>query len=165
MKLYNRKLEIITNPDREKRVQMLAERNILFVAEKYGIDESMLRRKLDVLSVVEREENSFFVIYNGQKEEIPNRGSAAAFAGHMSQECDGNKWSFENAIYIRDNNKNHKITHELFHYFSDITEMSFEENGIGYDKSGISITGFDKEDKEVNVGLNASGLNEGITEM
>ena len=68
-------------------------------------------------------------------------------------------------IYTNDNNSNHTITHEMFHFLADNTEMYFDTNGIGYDKRGISIDGYDKDDGKVDIGLKASGLNEGITEM
>ena len=40
---------------------------------------------------------------------------------------------------------------ELFHILSENTEMDFNEEDIGYDKRGVSITGYTKqEDKETD---------------
>ena len=45
MKLYNKELEEIENKERERRIQAIAEKNISFLVEKYGIDESFLERE------------------------------------------------------------------------------------------------------------------------
>lgn len=164
MRLYNRELEQIQNAERENRIQEIAEKNISFLVEKYGIDEDFLMKRLEKLSVVERKGKTHFVIQNGEKFEI-NSNAPASFVTKKDMEFDGNKWSFENAVYTSDNNGNHTITHELFHFLAENTEMDFDTNGIGYDKRGVSIDGYDREDGKVDVGMKASGLNEGITEM
>ena len=164
MKLYNRELEEIQNEDKEKNIQSIAEKNIVFLIKKYGIDEHFLRERLEKLAVVEREGKTHFVVKNGIRYEIQSE-SPAAFVTKKSQVFDGQKWHFENGVYINDTNGEHVITHEMFHYFSANTEMDFDVDGIGYDKKGISIAGYNREDEDVNVGLNANGLNEGITEM
>ena len=167
MKLYNRELEQIENEERRKRIQALAEREILFLVENYRIDEVSLRKKLEKLAIVEREGKSYFVEYNGKKQEI-TRGdfsSIASFVTHKNQIYDGNKWSFEIAVYTNDNNDNHTIKHELFHFFSKNQEMNFNENNLGYDKTGTCIIGYDREDRIVDESMQAEGLNEGITEF
>lgn len=164
MRLYNRDLEQIQNENREKRIQGIVEKNISLLVNKYQIDENLLRKRLENLSVVEKEGKTHFVIYNGKKVEI-NSGNPASFVTKKEQEFDGDKWNFENAVYTSDNNSDHTITHELFHFLSANTGMDFNVNGIGYDKMGVSIDGYDKDDKEIDDGMKAKGLNEGITEM
>lgn len=166
MKLYNRQLQEISNPERENRIQKLCEKIIEYISENYEVDKNNLQEKIKKLSVVEREHGkSSFVEYNGKKEEIAKNSNAASFVIHKNQEKIQDKWNFENAVYTSDSNSDHTITHELVHYFSYNTEMIFNENGIAYDKVGTKIIGYDKEDEEVDLSLNGSGLNEGITEL
>lgn len=165
MKLYNRELEQIENKEREKRILTIAEKNISFLVKEYGIDENILRHRLEKMSVVERTGGTHFVVKNGERHEIKS-GAPASFVTKKDMEFNGEKWTFENAIYTNDNNGDHTIAHEIFHILSENTEMDFNEKDIGYDKRGISITGYTKqEDREADLSLNATGLNEGITEM
>ena len=78
MRLYNRELEQIQNAERENRIQEIAEKNISFLVEKYGIDEDFLMKRLEKLSVVERKGKTHFVIQNGEKFEI-NSNAPASF--------------------------------------------------------------------------------------
>ena len=43
--------------------------------------------------------------------------------------------------------------------------MHFDENGIGYDKVGLSIQGYNRDDELVDASMDAKGLNEGVTEL
>ena len=165
MKLYNRDLEQINNSSREKRFLILVTEVINFLNNEYGIDRDFLHKKANEIAFVEREPSeSSFVEYNGKKEEVRSEG-AASFVTHKKQEYDGQKWNFENAIYTSDTNSEHTIKHEIFHYFSAVLSVEFNEKGIGYDKSGIELTGYDKSDRVVDSSVKASGLNEGITEL
>lgn len=164
MKLYNRELEEVENEDREKRIQAIAEKNIAFLVSRYGIDEIFLREKLGKLAVVEKSGKSYLAEYNGKKTEYSNHASAASFCGFMKQENFGDIWNFDVAVYTSDNNNDNTISHELFHYFSQNAEMPFNENEVGYVKSGVSISGYNRNDELVDNALNADGLNEGITE-
>lgn len=166
MKLYNRELNEIENPERYDRIQNIVKRQIEFLTNTYGIDEKMLQDRAEGLAVIERRptDETYFVEYNGKKQEFPNNKSAA-FAAIKNQEYDGTKWNFENGIYISDINKEHSIIHELFHFLSQKQQMEFDENDIGYTKSGILISGYNREDKLVDKSLCARGLNEGITEL
>lgn len=164
MKLYNSELHEIENLERENRIKILAKRNIEFLVENYGIDKEFLKKKFELISVVEREGKTHFVEYNGKKEEI-NTTDAASFVAKKSQVYDGDKWIFENAIYTNDTNSDHTITHELFHYFSSNLEMRFNSGNIGYDKIGLHITGYNRDDQVVDKSMKAIGLNEGITEF
>ena len=166
MKLYNRNLEQIEDKSREMRMQLLLEEVIEFLVNKYEVDRKFLQDKAVKIAFVERNSNeSHFVEYNGEKKEINTRSGAASFVTHKKQEYDKEKWEFENAIYTNDTNSDHTIKHELFHYFSMVLNMEFNEDGIGYDKSGVVIGGYNKEDKLVDSSMMASGLNEGITEL
>ena len=157
MKLYNRELEIIENKERENRIQEIAEKNIAFLVDKYGIDENILRQRLEKMSVVERGGGTHFVIKNGERYEIKS-DAPASFVTKKDMEFDGEKWNFENAVYTNDNNGDHTITHELFHILSGNTEMDFNEEDIGYDKVfnhqlWFAASGFlinqQKENKEI----------------
>ncbi len=167
MKLYNRQLMEIENAQYKNKIDFLAKKIIDFISKTYGIDEKILLDKYNNLSIVERMPNeSHLVEYNGQKITVDSGRDAASFVTHKAQSFDGEKWHFENALYISlDGNGDHTIEHELIHYFSSMAEMKFNTSGIGYDKSGIKIVGYDKFDSEVDSSLKASGLNEGITEM
>lgn len=166
MKLYNRNLEQIEDKSREMRMQLLLEEVIEFLVNKYGVDRKFLQDKAVKIAFVERNSNeSYFVEYNGEKKEINTSSGAAAFVTHKNQEYDKEKWEFENAIYASDTNSNHTIKHELFHYFSSVLDMEFNEDGIGYDKIGLDISGYNKKDELVDSSMRAGGLNEGITEL
>ena len=166
MKLYNRNLEQIEDKSREMRMQLLLEEVIEFLVNKYEVDRKFLQDKAVKIAFVERNSNeSHFVEYNGEKKEINTSSGAASFVTHKKQEYDKEKWEFENAIYTNDTNSDHTIKHELFHYFSMVLNMEFNEDGIGYDKSGVVIGGYNKEYKLVDSSMMASGLNEGITEL
>lgn len=166
MKLYNRDLEQIKSKSRESRMQSLVEEVIDFLNNEYGIDRQILQEKAKEISFVERKPNeTHFVEYNGQKEEVTTGKEAASFVTHKSQIYNKRQWTFENAIYTSDINSNHTIKHELFHYFSGKLNMEFNDNNIGYDKSGVEIQGYDIEDNLVDSSINAKGLNEGITEL
>ena len=147
-------------------MQLLLEEVIEFLVNKYEVDRKFLQDKAVKIAFVERNSNeSHFVEYNGEKKEINTSSGAASFVTHKKQEYDKEKWEFENAIYTNDTNSDHTIKHELFHYFSMVLNMEFNEDGIGYDKSGVVIGGYNKEDKLVESSMMASGLNEGITEL
>ena len=77
MKLYNRELEIIENKERENRIKKIAENNIAFLVDKYGIDENILRQRFEKMSVVERGGKTHFVIRNGERHEIKSDGPAS----------------------------------------------------------------------------------------
>ena len=167
MKLYNRELEEIENLERYNRIKNIIEKQIEFLVQAYDIDEQMLRDRAERLAIVERnpKESTYFTEENGIKKENPNPRSVAAFVTIKRQEYDGEKWEFENGVYISDSNSEHKIIHELFHFLSQKQQMEFNSNGVGYAKSGISISGYDREDNLVDTSLKAKGLNEGITEL
>lgn len=166
MKFYNRELNIIQNNERQLRMQRLVREVSQFIIDEYGIDEKIIAEKVAKISFVERTSGeSYFVEYNGKKEEMPDARSAASFVTHKSQKFDGKKWNFENAVYTNDTIEDHRIRHELFHYFSNVLKMEFNKNGIGYDKSGVRMTGYDNNDRQVDSSLDADGLNEGITEL
>lgn len=167
MKIYNSKMELIEKPERESEIAKILDSEIPFVTEEYDIDEQLLRERSNSISVVEREMSEKFVTVevNGVKQKIKAPGSAAAFAGTLIQSFDGTKWDFENAIFITDSNDTHNVSHEVFHALSEKKEMTYDENGVGYTKKGISILGYDKSDNIVDSEYNAIGLNEGITEL
>lgn len=167
MKLYNRNLEEIENQERQDRIGNIVKRQIEFLVQTYGISEKMLQDRAEGLAVIERlhSDSTYFVEYKGEKNELPNSRSVAAFVAMKKQEYDGDKWSFENGIYMNDSNSEHTIIHELFHFLSQKQQMGFDENGLGYAKSGVSISGYDRKDNLVDNSLNANGLNEGITEL
>jgi len=167
MKIYNRELEQIENPELHAKVGSIIEKQIEFLVQTYGVDEKLLQDKVERLAIVERHaaDATYFVEYNGEKKELPNSRSAAAFVTRKKQEYDGDKWSFESGIYMSDTNGEHKVIHELFHFLSQKQQMEFDENGIGYTKSGISMSGYDRQENLVDNSINAEGLNEGITEL
>ena len=66
------------------------------------------------MSVVERGGETHFVVKNGERHEIKS-DAPASFVTKKDMEFDGEKWTFENAVYTNDNNGDHTITHELFH--------------------------------------------------
>ena len=168
MKIYNKNLEEIEEQQKTEKIESTVKRMISFLGEKYGIDEEFLIDKLESLAVVEhsaKNDKTYLVQKNGETKERKSPRMAAAFYTKKNQEFDGEKWSFENAIYVDEKNFQNELVHELFHFLSANTEMYFDESGIGYDKIGLSIQGYNRDDETVDVSMDAKGLNEGITEL
>lgn len=164
MKIYNKKLEEIENDEMNLYVSKLAKENIEFLQEKYNIDKNMLLERFEKMSIVIKEGKEHSVTKNGELYKVGS-AHAAAFVTKKNQEFDGRKWLFENALYINNNNSNDVIIHELFHALSTNMEMDYNVENIGYDKAGIRSSGYDEDDKVVDVSMDADGLNEGVTEM
>ncbi len=170
MKSYNGNLEEISLPEEEKYLEDLMDEQISFIEEIIGKDESVIIRERaeNLANVRMLSGDNYKVRYNGQENVLKSRGGA--FNASMDQSFDGNKWTLTNGLYLRgDGIQNYKDTnalpHELFHALSTRNIMDFDENGIGYTKSGVSIVYYDKEDNEVDNSLKSKGLTEGITEM
>ena len=83
----------------ENRIQKIGEKNIDFLVKRYRVNEELLRKRLELLSVVKREGKTHFVIQNGVRHEITSN-APASFVTKKNMEFNGNKWSFENAIYL-----------------------------------------------------------------
>ena len=103
MKLYNNNLEEIKDQQKTEKIEATVKRMINFLIGKYGGDESFLIDKLESLAVVEhsaKNDKTYLVQKNGETKERKSPKSAAAFYTKKNQEFDGEKWSFENAIYV-----------------------------------------------------------------
>ena len=48
--------------------------------------------------------------------------------------------SFNRLRVISNTNSKHTVTHELFHALSSNTEITYDENGKGYNKKGLKIS-------------------------
>jgi len=111
--------------------------------------------------------------YNGKILQFPFSTSAGAFVGCAKQTRRDNGWHITNGIYIRrgaydmSNPETCKKTlpHEFFHALSDNVEANFDADGYCYTKSGFKVIKYDEKDNEIDIGLNASFLTEGTTEM
>ncbi len=167
VKVYDAELNEVDNPIVAERVQSMLGAEVDFLVEKYGIDKDLLQTRRENVSVVEwRLGTGFSAIYNGEKRYVPKGDTGpAAFCAHMEQLFDGDSWSFKEAVYFDNEADDSTLSHELFHALSTKNNMSFNDNGIGYNKSGVSIDGYNKEDKVVDSSFRAEGLNEGITEL
>ena len=171
MKSYNGNLEEISLPEEEKYLIDLMKDQIAFIEEIIGKDNTeLLTDRADGLAYVQflsEKDNTYQVIYNGEKHTLKNR-EAAAMNATMEQSFDGNEWTLKNGLYLRggvENNDKQRLSHELFHNLSENNRMEFDENAIGYTKSGVKIVYYDRQDNVVDNSLKANGLNEGITEM
>ena len=172
MKSYNGNLEEISLPEEEKYLTNLMKDQIAFIESIIGKESSeLLADRADGLAYVQflsEKDSTYQVIYNGEKHTLNARG-AAAMNAPMEQSFNGNEWSLKNGLYLRgglENNRDkQKLSHELFHNLSENNKMGFDENGIGYTKSGVKISYYDRQDNEIDKSLKANGLNEGITEM
>lgn len=166
MKLYNRELQEIENKRREERITALVQKVVNFLEERYGIPKEEFQEKIDNLSIVERKPNeSYFVEENGEKVEKTNGKDVDSFVIIKKQDFDGEKWIFENAIYMDDVCTDHTVMKEILHYLSSNPEMAFNDVGIAYDKTGVDIVGYNKNDITVDETMTANGINEGITEL
>lgn len=61
MKLYNKQLEEIKDIQMENRIQKIGEKNIDFLVKRYRVNEELLRKRLELLSLFERECQKNFV--------------------------------------------------------------------------------------------------------
>ena len=168
IRVLDSELNEIEDPEAVERVSSLLEKQIGFVAEKYGVNKELLQTRLDNILVVKwRPGNPYAVIYNGKKIQIPECRNAAAFSNHVVQSYNVNEefWDFKVAVFFDDMVDDYVLSHELFHALATNGNMRFDSNGIGYDKKGVSITGYNRKDEKVDSSLGAEGLNEGITEL
>lgn len=167
MKIYNKELCEVSNEEKSEFLGSIIERQIEFLRQTYDIGDEDIQERANKLVAVERDpkDATYFVEYKGEKTQLKNDDWVAAFLTKKKIEFDGENFHFENGIYISDNNSEHNISHELFHGLSEPLELKFEENGIGYLKSGVNIVGMDKNENDVDKSLHAKGLNEGITEL
>lgn len=166
IQVFDSELNDINDPEAMERVSSLLEKQVEFVVEKYGVDKRLLQTKLENISAIKWFPGApYTVIYNGEKTQIKGDRGATAFCNHMIQSYDGDSWDFKVAVFFDDMVDDHILSHELFHALSTNGNMRFGNNGIGYDKKGLSIIGYNRKDEKVDPLLEAKGLNEGITEL
>lgn len=120
---------------------------------------------MQVVRFKEPNPRSFNVIDNGKIVSARANPNAAAFFGIRKVDVKENTKEITSAIYVSDSNSKHTSAHELFHALSSNTEIIYDENGKGYNKMGLKIIGYDKDDNVLDTSLKADALNEGITEM
>lgn len=171
MKSYNGNLEEISLPEEEKYLTDLMKDQIGFIEGLIGKDNTKTltdrANGLVYVQFLSEKESTYQVIYNGEKHTLNARG-AAAMNAPMEQSFNGKEWTLKNGLYLRggvENYDKHMLVHELFHNLSENNKMGFDENGIGYTKSGVKISYYDIQDNEIDKSLQANGLNEGVTEM
>ena len=171
MKIYdNDTFSEINDVEKEEYFNNLVQKQIEFISkivnEKCDINTINDRVKnLQVVRFKESNPRSFNVIDNGKIVSVRANPNAAAFFGIRKIENGEDKKEITNAIFISNTNSKHTVTHELFHALSSNTEITYDENGKGYNKKGLKIIGYDKEDNILDRSLNADALNEGMTEM
>lgn len=167
IKVFDSELNEIDDSVASERVSSMLEKQTVFLVNHYDIDMHLLQSRMENISAVKwRPGTSHSVFYNGTKHEIAGgRGDPGAFCARMEQSFDGSSWSFKEAVYFDDAVDNHALSHELFHALSAKNSMGFNHGGVGYDKNGVSIDGYNKQDEKVDSSLQAKGLNEGITEL
>ncbi|MBR5046214.1 hypothetical protein IKX73_01105 [Candidatus Saccharibacteria bacterium] len=167
IKVLDSELNEIDDPASVERVGSVLEKQIDFLSDNYGIDRRLLQSRLDNISIVKwKPGTGHSVFYNGVKYQIAGgRGDPGAFVTRMEQSFDGDSWSFKEAIFFDDAVDNHVLSHELFHAFSAKDSMGFNDEGVGYNKNGVSIDGYNRQDEKIDASLYAKGLNEGITEL
>lgn len=170
MKIYNRELTEIQDEETKTRIEQIIRKQIEFLVSTYGIDRQMLEDKLENLSIVEyskKEDKTYFKKVNKEIRELPIGDKVAAFCGQIEQNYTDNRCLLNNAVFIDKSFSNlafeHTFSHEFFHYLSDDTEMTLNDNNEAMYKSGINIGKYDKDDNLISE--DSRGLNEGITEL
>lgn len=170
MIIYNRKLQVIQDNELQNRIETIIEKQIDFLVTTYGIDKKMLMNKIDDLSVVTFENDSDKPLHkkiNGEIKEFNLNPGTVACSGQVEQNYTDTKCFMKNAVFINKNCSEQiferQFIHELFHYLSNDTEMTFDEKNEAIYKSGVLLETCDMEDNSIYE--EARGLNEGITEM
>ena len=140
--------------------------------EKY---RKIIQKRLDNTILVECDIRKGYrtSLYNGEVKKLKFNNNAGAFVSCANQIRNKNGWNITNGIYIRkggydmsDTNTCIKtLPHEVFHAMSNNVELNFDKDGYCYTKIGFQVNKYDKQDNEIDMGLNAKLLNEGTTEM
>lgn len=171
MKIYdNDTFDVVNDVEKEEYFNSLVENQIEFLNEisNGNCDIKSIKDRANNLQVVRFKEpnpKSFNVMDNGKVVLVRANPNAAAFFGIRKVNVKEEKKETTNAIYVSDSNSKHTSVHELFHALSANTEITYDENGKGYNKIGLKIIGYDKNDNVMNTSLKADALNEGMTEM
>lgn len=170
MNYINNKLERIHKEDINFDIENHYKNMISFI-ECLGINkELVLQIYYDSLGFIIQftDGAEYKTKYNGVVNSHKFPSHAGAFATLIEQQqCeDGFKVIPGICLRNKDVNRNlHVFTHESFHVFSDKTELPYNEKGINYSKSGLKVIYYNRKDEMINSKYNATGLNEGITEL
>lgn len=164
--LYDADLNIVESTERKERIADTLQKEIDFISTNFGVDRDFLQKRVDNLAAVEwKVRTPHKVQYMGEVKTVNGGRNAAAFFAKKSQTYKDGHWDFENAVYFDDRVSPHTLDHKLLHALSANTEINFGESDIGWDKGGLNVSGYNRQDEKVDDTMFAEGLNEGVTEL
>lgn len=146
-------------------------KNMISFVENLGIEKELaLQIYYDSLSFILEitDGKKYQTKYNDTINTYSFPNNVGAFATLLDQKQTEDGFIVTPGICLRSNNINrdkHIFTHESFHAFSYKTDLLYNEKGINYTKTGMKIMYYDRKDELINAKYNATGLNEGITEL
>lgn len=164
MKIYDSNLERIENTETENYLDHLVNQQIHFIKEYFGTNTDILESDIEKIEIIKTSDSYKFIV----DEKIIERKfptNARAFAtkkkiSHQKEQID-----ITYGVYVRDFNDVVNLTHELYHGLSGRDKLIKDSDGNFYDKIGLLIVDYDKEENVVDRSLYANGLNEGVTEL
>ena len=167
IRTYDSLLNETEDEARIEKLSNLAQDEINWVVDTFGVDEDTLLFRYAYMGAIEWEPgDSFYEAIGPERKEKVNPDDAAAFMSTRPRtDLGGNNWKMEKNIYFGENVSESTLAHEMFHFLSSGEEIKYDDSGVGKYKIGISVGSFDKEDNLVDGDHYAVGLNEGLTNV
>lgn len=171
MKTLNWKYEETVNKELEYKMQKCLDMAYSYLLNNYPelCKQENFKGKYDNLIVVnnlidKNGKHLFHLKKNGQLY-LMSTSTAASETGYVDQEFDQEKleWDFNPGIVTHISVNEHKIIHELIHYFSLLRKSKIIDGKLK-DKSGFHFTIYDKDDKVISNEYSNIFITEGITE-
>ena len=166
---YNSALEHSDNESFRTRIDALLQKEIDYISSTFGIATLVVRTNCPRLFVVGwKQGQKSYVLFGKEKIEKHDHGDMLAFYRPMFQvnaNTMDDEWSIDQTIHCSEEVLDHDLAHELLHALSSSSKIYFNENGIAAHKSGLSIKYTNKQQQIVDESYDATGLNEGLTEL
>lgn len=171
MKLLNWEYEETNNKEIEYKIQKCLDMVYSYLLNNYPklCKQENFKEKYDNLIIVDNliDKNGkhlFHLKKNGQLY-LMSTSTAASETGYINQEFnkENMEWDFSPGIVTHISVVEHKIVHELIHYFSRKRKEKVI-NGELKDKTGFDFTIYDKDDNTISKEYSNTFITEGITE-
>ena len=176
MDLYNEDLKLVGQVN--ENYNQMFNQQVEFVLNLLGNNEkytNIIKNRLDNTILIECDAKKGYRVcrQNDKLIKLKFSNNAGAFVGYAKQVLNNSGWDITNGVYIRKGaydmsnpeTSRKTLPHEIFHTLSCNVEANFDQEGYCYTKSGFKVFKYDKDDNEIDVGLNAKLLTEGTTEM
>jgi|GEM_PF-6402722 len=178
MLIYDDKLNKINDDKLSIQIDSTIDDVIKYINNNTDNKYSTLLQKRKDNLITQLVDEDYYLCHNDHLIKTPVKLSSGGLAGHAVSKKDGDKRIFVNGIYfkkrqkkiirklmiVKENNiDKHVLVHEIFHALTFNTESKEIDNSY-YDKMGLTIFMYHKDNMVENKMLCARGLTEGMTE-